>query len=558
MTDPELPSDLDALLNKLVEGTLLPDEHSRLENLLSVSRGARTRYLRFIDTQMDLESLYGNPPETTLESLVARLESINQQQVSRKKHSWRQSLLLACMTLLLGGIGFWISLRPESSGISESGRASQESAGPTVRSQSMPTNQTASPVAARLTQAAEAELFGQLIPELGASLPAEEEFVLIRGAILLTFQNGAETLIEAPSVFTIETAERLNLKTGRCSVHAPPGAEGFEVITPVTRVVDLGTRFAVNVDEVGASEVHVIEGAAEVYPAGAAQRMNRLEKGDARRSTDEAQLSAIPFNQKAFRRALPDRVISYQASPDPAAPGFVRDLQNVTLQRGGKLTSYEVQELIGIDVLDFVSEGDASCLVWEGEFPSDPTIALRDNALNTGICNFGSIAAARLSNEKRRGERPSQRGAPRMEIRFHQPVINSEGPDIVLFEVQPAIHAMEGDAFTVRPRVEFAGGRKHRISRFDITMNSRNALRISHLRMAEYKLAPQSLEDFVKIPYQWKTLKFPFYVLAVGIDLSDLGYAPGEACTELILEDGDDDRNFVDPVFIGGLPPVAP
>ena len=34
---------------------------------------------------------------------------------------------------------------------------------------------------------------------------------------------------------------RLVMKLGRCSVHAPDGAQGFRVETPLTAVVDLGT-----------------------------------------------------------------------------------------------------------------------------------------------------------------------------------------------------------------------------------------------------------------------------------------------------------------------------
>ncbi len=56
------------------------------------------------------------------------------------------------------------------------------------------------------------------------------------------------------------------MTTGRCSVHAPDGAEGFRVDTPQTQVIDLGTRFTVAVDDVGQTDVQVIEGAAEVQP----------------------------------------------------------------------------------------------------------------------------------------------------------------------------------------------------------------------------------------------------------------------------------------------------
>jgi hypothetical protein len=45
-----------------------------------------------------------------------------------------------------------------------------------------------------------------------------------------------------------------------------------------------------------------------------------------------------------------------------------------------------------------------------------------------------------------------------------------------------------------------------------------------------------------------------FRGLAVGIDLSDLGYTAGETVEGLFFQDALDDKHYVDPVFIGGLP----
>lgn len=45
-----------------------------------------------------------------------------------------------------------------------------------------------------------------------------------------------------------------------------------------------------------------------------------------------------------------------------------------------------------------------------------------------------------------------------------------------------------------------------------------------------------------------------FRALAVGIDLSDLGYPDGAAVDGLFFQDALDDQHVVDPVFIAGLP----
>ena len=46
--------------------------------------------------------------------------------------------------------------------------------------------------------------------------------------------------------------------------------------------------------------------------------------------------------------------------------------------------------------------------------------------------------------------------------------------------------------------------------------------------------------------------------LAVGIDLSDLCYPLGASADGLFFQDVLDDRNYVDPVFIAGLPDTVP
>ena len=46
-------------------------------------------------------------------------------------------------------------------------------------------------------------------------------------------------------------------------------------------------------------------------------------------------------------------------------------------------------------------------------------------------------------------------------------------------------------------------------------------------------------------------------LLAVGIDLSDLGYPEGATVDGIFIQDVLDDGNQVDPVFIAGLPPLV-
>src|SRR5690606_23658025 len=118
-----------------------------------------------------------------------------------------------------------------------------------------------------LVSVAQAKFFGELAPPVGSVLTPQREYVLMSGLIEVSFPAGASAILEGPAMFRVTSNQSLALDVGRCSVHAPDGAEGFRVETPVTRVVDRGTRFTVSVGETSDTEVHVIEGAADVYEA---------------------------------------------------------------------------------------------------------------------------------------------------------------------------------------------------------------------------------------------------------------------------------------------------
>src|SRR5690606_33437416 len=89
--------------------------------------------------------------------------------------------------------------------------------------------------------------------------------ILMSGLVEIAFPAGASAILEGPAVFRVLSEESLALDVGRCSVHAPDGAEGFHSETPVTRVVDRGTPFSVSVSDTSETEVQVIEGSADVY-----------------------------------------------------------------------------------------------------------------------------------------------------------------------------------------------------------------------------------------------------------------------------------------------------
>src|SRR6185436_7591107 len=201
-----------------------------------------------------------------------------------------------------------------------------------------------------LIQSASARFYGAGEPlRVGSEITPLREYPLKSGRAELRFRNGVTAIVEGPAVFEVRDEMRLHLTYGKCSVHVAAGAEGFAVETPLTKIVDRGTRFAVDVDEAGETEVQVVEGKAEVHPSSAAPAL--LTQGAGRRySAGEGR--DVPYDQRRFPMDMPDRVVRYTTTPRAGSVG-AEHLTGLTIRRGGREFTYPVQELIGVQLIHF-------------------------------------------------------------------------------------------------------------------------------------------------------------------------------------------------------------
>ncbi|MBX3742285.1 MAG: FecR domain-containing protein [Akkermansiaceae bacterium] len=443
----------------------------------------------------------------------------------------------------------------------------------------------------RVVRLAHARFFGELSPQLHSAIPYDKEYTLIAGMMELKFPNGAEAILEAPAVFRVKENDVLVMDTGTCSVHAPPGAEGFRIDTPGSTVVDRGTRFSLKVNDSNETEIHVVEGIADVYPAVDGKPETspaneiRLKEKQALLLRDSLHpvTTAATFDASKYRKQLPDRIISYRASS--ADDGYAENLTEVTVQRGGEAIIYPVDQLIGADVIwfkaaDELSSGymmtgpkiaspaaadpnDPACatrydyLLTTPDGNVSPAALLADRSLLTGVINPGGSATPLTADPVMfRNTATGEDGTPGLAIRFHQPVTNGPGPDVVFFELQPVIYPPEGDPFHVSPLKFREGLRSRTIRNYDLNLHCSEALRVTapYVHFSENKVA-DSLEDLNSMKLLARPTKLVYRAVAVGIDLSDLGYAQGEKVEGLFFQDMMDDRFQIDPVFIGGLPP---
>ena len=86
------------------------------------------------------------------------------------------------------------------------------------------------------------------LPYVGQQLKTGETVVLRSGIAEITFADGAWVAIKGPANLEFLASGKGSLRSGQLAAHVPPQAVGFEIETPTTRVVDLGTDFRLAVD----------------------------------------------------------------------------------------------------------------------------------------------------------------------------------------------------------------------------------------------------------------------------------------------------------------------
>lgn len=134
---------------------------------------------------------------------------------------------------------------------------------------------------------------------------------LISGYSELRLNNGVVLILEAPVELNLKSPDRVILSKGKLVARVPKNAIGFSVFTPSSEIIDLGTEFAVGVDEKGDSQVHVLEG--EVKARGnKTQNYQRLTKDQGLSFSMSEKVARIKSQPHLFMRALPG-----QSATDP-------------------------------------------------------------------------------------------------------------------------------------------------------------------------------------------------------------------------------------------------
>lgn len=115
------------------------------------------------------------------------------------------------------------------------------------------------------------------------------------GEVEVIFDHGVEVVIGGPAHFEVLAPDRAFSNLGRIAARVGKNGEGFTLETPVAKVVDLGTEFAVEVTPGGLTDVAVFDGLVDLSVNGgrATGSPRRLTQGEALRIEPDGRLDRL-------------------------------------------------------------------------------------------------------------------------------------------------------------------------------------------------------------------------------------------------------------------------
>ena len=167
-----------------------------------------------------------------------------------------------------------------------------------------------------------------------------------QGLVSLTHQSGVTVLIEGPAHYQVTGTNSGEVLFGKCVAEVPKGAEGFTLKHPAGKVVDLGTKFAVEADMASQVQVGVFDGKVEVHNPKSKEPLLLKGKQATKLSKTKAPTPPQSFKGDHFFTAIPNSEFSW--SLGKTSKEFTFDVSKIVLNPGEYFTA--VRTLKGDDV----------------------------------------------------------------------------------------------------------------------------------------------------------------------------------------------------------------
>ncbi|MFG0296328.1 MAG: LamG-like jellyroll fold domain-containing protein [Maioricimonas sp. JB045] len=280
---PRDPSGDDALLRRLFDGMLSPDEFDALQARLVSDPDFRTRYVHLVDLEAGLYEASSLPDRPEGGSRPSP-RGMSPRRFGQAALLIALGSVCAVAAMLLFGLLTATPERPQQAEVPAEESGSPENVADTPL-QFRPLKIEDTPPVAVLTYVEDPQQAG-----IGVGTRLHPGTLTIRqGRVQLDFFTGARVSLEGPAELLIVSKDAATLLSGRAAARVPDSARGFVLKTPEAAVVDLGTEFGVTVAEDGATDVEVLEGEVEVSRLGDdGNTLHSLELAEAQRMRVDA------------------------------------------------------------------------------------------------------------------------------------------------------------------------------------------------------------------------------------------------------------------------------
>lgn len=272
--------ELDTLLSGLVDGHLHEEQQARLGQLLEQYPEAQDIYLAYFDihTQLSMAGGLSEAAQAPLPEPVLQ-PSITTSLLGIRSVWWVMSGVAAVILLVV-----------------------------TVCLLSSSRHAPSTPIVASLLSAEDARwAFGPAHAGEDGGLAAGRAR-LEAGTARIRMVGGAELVLKAPMAIELLDTTTVRVTQGNVTVFVSDESVGFRVFTPMAILVDMGTEFGVEVEESGATEVHVFDGVVVAKSAAsgsviplAAQEAGRIDAPRDRRDLMYGEFVSVRLDRSRFR-----------------------------------------------------------------------------------------------------------------------------------------------------------------------------------------------------------------------------------------------------------------
>jgi hypothetical protein len=290
------------LFRRWIDQRLSREEFAEFERRLLRDRDFRARYVQYMDVEASLyDELLSAPPSPSLVDLANRPQHARSKM--RRFVGWSVAASLAA-ALLVGAVGYSWQVQRSGTGYVEIPLQGMETVAIVTHAQGLGPQRKGDEVKPGM----------RLKP---GSLTLET------GQVQVEFLGGAKLLVQGPCELHILSPKSATLVSGRAAARVLEWGRGFVLNTPEAVMVDLGTEFAVGVDQQHGSELQVVRGEVEVSVLGedgSTLTSEVVEEANALRIRP----GATSLEPDAGPRGAPLRVFDDPPRPLSAPDSYVR------------------------------------------------------------------------------------------------------------------------------------------------------------------------------------------------------------------------------------------